>query len=437
MKAESFLVCTSMLLGISTAPAYTNLIGAYSALGFNPFAPGNAAVVLFSDPHINLTPMPWSPVLTTNLNPRLVSIVNAMNPPPARIIVSGDLTSGYSPGSGYFPNWTTARMLGSNEMRLWITAVQAFTNVAQTNILWIPGNHDQDPRETNAELFRQMFPDMPPYQLFDLAGVRFFLLNGGNLGFPSESEKQWFKQQVALTSPAQTVAVVIHQQPFIDNRGNSIMLREHFQNWPARWWTFCGHGHSFGQAVYDIGRSNVTMNYIGSASTNVPNGQTSSAGFMVLCLSNGIAGRVYYHFLDNSFEVVPEPDWRRPNHFVPNFGEVPGLLWRREKNPPPGTMLPEVIVTNFAWDAWYSYAYVGELQWALPLGRHGNQATHFLVSTYISPGIATFSFSVDRTNWIEVPVCCRTNGIYSFPIPARSQRVSHRLRPAAFFHCKH
>ena len=142
-------------------------------------------------------------------------------------------------------------------------------------------------------------------------------------------------------------------------------------------------------------------------------------GFMVLCLSNGIAGRVYYHFLNDSFEVVAKPDWLHPNHYVPSFGEVPGLLWRREMIPPPGTSLSEVIVTNFAYDAWFYYAYVGELQWALPLGQHGNQATHFLLSTYVPPGQATLSFSVDRTNWIETPLCCRTNGIYFIPIPAQ------------------
>jgi hypothetical protein len=404
-------------MGASTAPAFPNLTEAYSAMGFNPSAPGNAVVVLFSDPHISLdTEQSFT---TTNLDPRLVNNVNAMVPPPARILVSGDEISSYSTCPGQLPNWPQAKTCGTREMQLWLPAIQAFTNISQTNILWIPGNHDQDPRETNAELFCQMFPSMPPYQRFDLAGVSFFLLNGGNMGFLSESEQQWLKQEVAYTSPTQTVAVVIHQPPYTVNRGNSIMLEECFRDWPARWWTFCGHGHYFIQQVFDIGRSNVTMSCVGSVNTNTFNGQTSQPGFMVLCLSNGIAGRVYYHFKSGDFEVVGQPDWLHPTHFTRSFEEIPGLLWRRERVPPLGTTFPEVIKARFAYDAWYYYAYTSELQWALPLGRHGNQATHFLLSTHIDPTIATVSFSADLTNWIQVPPSGPTNSLYYYPIPGQ------------------
>lgn len=416
MRKIGFIVCSSLLLGAAAASAHTNLAEAYSAMGFNPSAPGNAVVVLFSDPHLNLNPEGGTTpgVITTNLDPRLVNRVNAMNPPPARIIVAGDVGTGYSTCPGQLPDWPTARKGASNELSFWLPAIQAFTNIAQTNILWIPGNHDQDPRETNAELFCEMFPNMPPYQVFDLAGVRFFLLNGGNQGFPSESQRHWLKEEVALTSPTQTVAVVIHQQPFLSGRGIPLMLRECFQDWQTPWWAFHGHAHYFGGAVFDIGRSNVTMSGVGSVNTNHFNGQSMNPGFMVLCLSNGIAGRVYHHFLDSSFEVVQEPDWQHPLHYAAAFEEVKGLLWRREKTP--GTSPPEVIVTNIWYDAGYDYAGPTELQWALPLGRHANQATHFLLSSYLN-GSNSISFSTDRTNWIEVPIPGRTNLLYAFPIP--------------------
>jgi len=415
---KHLLVCwISYMLAALPAQAYTNLVDAYSAIGFDPTAPGNAVVVLFSDPHMNLNPLSGlTPgVVTTNLDPRLIGQVNAMVPPPARIIVSGDLITSYSTTPGKTPDWNVVRARGSNEMCLWLSAIQSFTNIPQTDILWVPGNHDQDPRETNAELFCQMFPTMPPYQFFDLAGIRFFLLNGGNQAFPSEAERQWLNQQVDLTSPTQTVAVVIHQQPFISGRGNPILLRECFQTWQAPWWVFCGHGHYLGAgAVYDIGSSNVFMCTLGSANTNAFHGQDMNPGFLVLCLSNGIAGRIYFHLKDGSFQALPEPDWRHPVHYAAAFEDETGLLWRREKTP--GRM-PEVIVTNIWYDAGYSYAGPNELQWALPLGLHGNQATHFLLLSYLS-GSNTMSFSADRTNWIEVPIPERTNLLYAFPIPA-------------------
>jgi hypothetical protein len=58
------------------------------------------------------------------------------------------------------------------------------------------------------------------------------------------------------------------------------------------------------------------------------------------------------------------------------------------------------------------------LQWALPRGRHANKATHFLLLVNLADGGA-FSFSTDRTNWIEVPTPARSNSMYAVPIPAQ------------------
>ena len=131
MKKQLFLLLAYLLWWASDAQAYTNLAAAYSAMGFNPAAPGNAVVVLFSDPHISLDPgNGW---ITTNLDPLLVNNVNAMVPPPAKILVNGDETSWYSTCPGQLPNWTDAKTHGSNEMALWLPAIQVFTNIAQTS----------------------------------------------------------------------------------------------------------------------------------------------------------------------------------------------------------------------------------------------------------------------------------------------------------------
>ena len=193
-----------------SAQAYTNLTSTFSAMGFDPSAPGNAVVVFFSDAHMNGYPGSGiSPVLTTNLDTRLVNIVNAMDPPPAKIVVSGDVSTSYCQVPGGRINSNNA-YFATMEMNWWSAAVHAFTNIAQTNILWVPGNHDQTADETNAELFCSIFTNMPPYQAFELAGVKFFLLNSGNYCAPSDSEQQWLRQQAAATPPTQTVAVVTH-----------------------------------------------------------------------------------------------------------------------------------------------------------------------------------------------------------------------------------
>ena len=271
MRKHLFPLLASLLLWActpDTAQAYTNLADAYAAMGFNPSASSNAVVVLFSDPHISLhLNESW---FTTNLDARLVNNINAMVPPPAKIVVAGDETTTYSGAPGQMPPCCEQQTLATNEMLCWLSVIQGFTNIAQTNILWVPGNHDQDPRETNAEIFCSIFTNMPPRQSFDLAGVRFFLLNGGNLGVASDIDKLWLKEQLAHTSPTQTIATVIHQPPFNTGRGWAVTLRDFFRDWQVRWWDFSGHAHAFSQKAREaITAAGGTAELIVTASAEV------------------------------------------------------------------------------------------------------------------------------------------------------------------------
>lgn len=291
------------------AQTYSDLYSAYAAIGFDPSAQGNAAVVFFSDAHMNLSLTAGiGPYATTNLDPRLANIVNAMNPPPTKILIAGDVSTSLSevPGENgfdtpYLFSWAT------NEMNFFLSSLQAFRNVALTNILWVPGNHDQGPYETNAALFCSMFPWMPPCQSFDLAGVRFFVLNSGNYGEPSDSERAWLGQQLAATSPTQTVAVLEHLPPFaraLLYRGMATMLRQLFSQWPSRWWLLEGHMHAESEAVYNIGLSNVGSLLTRTVNANQFCGLLHTAGFEVLCLSNGIVGSIAYHFDTANFDIA-------------------------------------------------------------------------------------------------------------------------------------
>ena len=404
------------LLATLSSSGFTNLNSAYQAMGFDPTAPGNSVVVMFSDPHITI-PAADGQGIMTNIDYRLVDSVNGMDPPPARIMVTGDICMTYSIVPGFTTTGNWPELYGTNEMLLWLTAIQAFTNIDQTNIVWVPGNHDQNSLETNAEMFCRIFTNMPPYQQIDLGGVRFLLLNGGNQGEPSDSQRQWLKDQMAATSPTQTVAVLIHQSPFAGiacERGNGLMLRESFRDWPARWWVFNGHGHNFGQGVVDMGQSNVVETDLGTVNTNQFNGMSRFAGYLVLCLSNGIAGRIYWHLNDGSFEVMAPPDWAHPKHWVPAFEGVRGLLWSHVKTPAPP---PGVIFINSYRDAGYWWIFPYELQWELPLGQFGNQATHFLLLSANLYNDAKVEFSTNRMNWVASPLIAGPNQVYFIAIP--------------------
>jgi predicted phosphodiesterase len=436
------------------AQAYTNLAGAYAAMGFDPSAPGNVTVVHLSDPHMNRVPgAGLSLALTTNLDARLLGIVNAMQPPPAKIICSGDETTSFSQVPGAFPVGTTNTNLAILEMHDWLSAISGFTNIAPTNILWVAGNHDQTCLESNAELFCSIFTNMPPYQSFDLAGIRFLLLNSGNYGEPSDSERQWLQAELAATSPTQTVAVFEHYPPFnIPDmyRGMGLMLRQLFANWQARWWTFCGHTHGAWATIYSIGSSNTAQFIVGTENTNMFGGLSHDSGFEFLCLSNGIAGVIYYHYDTASFDVVyssnndavqesPFPSWLSPATFYAVFEDCPGLLWRRNKRPDPTPILtlvsntmafyeyltplprttePEVILAANLIDSLDWFSYPGEIRWKLQLGLHANQATHFVLGISALSPQSQLTFSADCTNWVEAPSDPWLGGTYvSFRIP--------------------
>jgi len=424
-------VCTTLC-----ADSYTNLTDAYAAMGFDPSASGNATVVFFSDAHMNQdTSVSLAPIVTTNFNVQLVSIVNGMRPPPTKILNAGDTSTSFSEVPGYINAWGPDTDWAIQEMHDFQTSLLSFTNVAPTDILWVPGNHDQTCLETDAELFQGVYTNMPTHQSLDLAGVHFLLLNSGNYSQPDDVERQWLEGQVAALSPTQTVAIVEHYPAFcipVMYQGMGPFLRQLFANWQTRWWTFCGHLHAASATIYRIGRSDVAEVIVGTANTNMYGGQTHDSGFEVLCLSNGVAGIIYYHFDTSTFDVLLSPgaantiqeyaypSWDSPSAYAAQFEDCPGLLWRRNKKPdanPTLTLMsntvssflyltplarttePEVIRVSDSVDSLDWFGYTGEIWWQLQLGWHANQATHFLLALSAMSLASEVSFSADATHW--------------------------------------
>lgn len=397
--------------------SYPDLAGAMAELKFDSHAPSNSVVVLLGDPHMNVDPRGEpSPEWTTNLNADLVRIVNAMDPAPARVLVAGDLTSSLAGVPGTVPRGDWNLRNATNEMGYWRLAIQAFTNVAETNILWVPGNHDQGALETNAELCCVLL-QRPPHDVFDLGGVHWLMMNGGNYAHPSEPEEAWVRRQIAATSPTQTLAIVVHQPPFngtASERTLGLFLRDCLRDWPSRWYLFSGHAHCPNLEAVNVGLSNVASYVTGAASTNVFNGQTWKAGCRIICLSNGIAGTIYYHYQSRSFQVEPPPDWEHPRAYAGPFETVEGLLWRRLKV---RAQAPEVVDVK-ARDSVEWYAYTTFLELTLRLAAHSNQATHFLLlGTGVDPA-ALVDFSADGTNWIPGTLTGQSNLVYSYAIPS-------------------
>ncbi|MCS7090108.1 MAG: metallophosphoesterase [Limisphaera sp.] len=400
---------------------FPSLDEAYAAAGFDPWHPDNAVVVLFSDPHMNL----WADVLpiTTNLDARLIRAVHAMNPPPRKIIVAGDTATTLSPVPGWVP-YPWSMELGTNEMRYWLEAIRAFTNVAPEDIVWIPGNHDVLPFEEEAATYRQIYRDMPIRQRLDIAGVRFLLINCGNYGGRNPAQYAWLQQELRQTPMEQPIVVVNHVPPFhnpVWYRGTGVELRELFGDRPVRWWTMGGHYHGRALRVHQIGRSTVASLVVGTSNPLNTNGGSDDTGFAVLCLSNGVQAVIYYSFNLDRFEWMPEPDWENPEPFFAAFEDAPGLLWRRLKKL---GQPPEVEVFRGD-DAIEWYAYVRELQLRLPLEDFEGQATHLIWLILAPSPDVRIQFEAESGQWVDQPFVPWTNFLYATPIPeawrARSQ----------------
>ncbi len=400
-------------LQLLPAQWFDTLEEAYSAAGFDPRHPGNALVVFFSDPHMNV----WEDVLpvTTSLDPRLVSIVNGMDPPPHKIIVAGDTSTTLSPVPGWIPRpWSMT--MGTNEMGYWLEAIRAITNVAPEDIIWIPGNHDQLAFEEEAETYRRMYPMMPVRQRLDLAGVRFLLINCGNYGGRNPAQMEWLRSEMDQTPWEQPLVVVNHVPPFHFPpwyRGTALELRELFADRPVRWWTMGGHYHARSQRVYQIGQSTAASLVVGTSNPQNTNGSSDDTGFAILCLSNGIHAVLYYSYNRSRFELVPAPDWENPLPFFAAFEEVPGLLWRRLKAP--GN--PPEVEEFQGHDSIEWYAYTRQLRLRLPLGLHVGQATHFLLLMLLPSADARVEFEVAPGQWSRQPFQRWTNDVFAIPIP--------------------
>lgn len=427
------LLFAIMLAAQAQTGVHSTLEEAYAELGFDPRAPGCSVVVLASDVHMNLdlNGVP-APVATTNLDHRMVRVINSMSPPPAKLLISGDVSSSLAPIPGGDARFDQPTFFNAtNEMVYFLNSLKVLTNIHQTNILWIPGNHDVGAFESSADTFRTMFPEMPPYQTFEFAGIRWFLVNPGNFGTPDEAQKEWARGEFSKLHPDDTVIVMTHQPPFanpVAHRGMGLLLRELFEHRPSHWWLITGHDHARAQRTWRIGESKVAEINLGPATTNTFVGFSYDVGFAFLCLSNGVVGQIYYHYAGDHYRVWRQPEWDFPREYIPAFEGLPGLLWRRLKSGYGKT--PEQTAADSI-DSIEWWAYPKYLEWEMPLGAHGNEATHFVLAVAGLTTEPVFECSADHTNWVRLEVPAPINLAYAFPIPPEMRhlpKVHLRLR---------
>jgi len=164
-----------------------------------------------------------------------VRAINAMEPPPDFVMVTGDLTLDSVPGLDYFAEL-----------------------MKPVRVPWVmtPGNHDKPGGETaTLRLFGRH--GLPFYYSFDYAGYHLVALDGQPpSGSPvaggfSPEEIEWLKRDLQLAKDKETL-VFLHQHPLLTRIGERERLQG-FVDWPELVavlesfpqvkWVFCGHAH--------------------------------------------------------------------------------------------------------------------------------------------------------------------------------------------------
>lgn len=409
---------------------YPNIRDLLLGAGFNPDLPGSALMAVIADVHINLSA--GDPKYTDHLDDRLINELNGLSPAITDIAIAGDLIVHHSVsigGSRYPNDYETSRQ----EFRC---IRQQFQRFRQDVRLWaVPGNHDTDRYEEDAELWREEL-ELPPYQKAVLGGVPVFFLNSGHAGMLNASQLTWFQTEVQNLLPSQEVLIIAHHPSFyseFEEIGLKRTVASLFKNHTAPVWLVGGHGHSFGEKMLVAG----SRRFIQMEVTNGNPKQTGdgrSPGYALICFQNGkVAFRAYRSVIEPNFVVKSK---------VGQLKVYP-LTWAFDVIQWPAVLFEEGFynragkLTAFTGTDLNTHIILCRIYTVrVDLSRSGGKITNFLLSAYINsvfqPPTCGFSFSGLDGTWIEVPYATPANhGVYRIPIPP-----AFRNSPSVFIRTK-
>ncbi|MGI5869777.1 MAG: metallophosphoesterase family protein [Kiritimatiellia bacterium] len=382
--------------------------GAFHELGFDPKAEGCGTFVVASDIHFSVH---------TNYFAQTVDDWNAMDPKPAMAILLGDNVSmnnhfGHNPGSP------------EDAVRI-ERCFQDFKDALAKLDPDIPvqmliGNHDENPSEDNAATFRSHFPEMKPYEAFDLLGVSFFKWNGGHDCSFDARQSEWIRTSMANLPTNRAVVILVHQPGELAyDRGTKAMAREILANHTGEAWLLCGHKHGDDGCRYTLP---------GGGELAFQIHRMNKHGYWVYGVRDGsIVARV---LVTEKRKCIPQ----KPREAMPDRGPLPVILDDRD---------------DVVWKIWVGdadekadyrlsigksqnagtwFAYTDELTYRFPKAKVAPEATRFaVVGDRIERKIGnpakeelpkcTYSFSLDGETWTDVPTPTEERGVYVCPIP--------------------
>ena len=407
-------------------------------MGFNPFAPSSATIVQISDIHMSVTDQ--LPVLVTNVDNRLVKMVNEMRPPPAKIVFTGDFAVMGSFCFGAPPSTN----LCIEELQHAKRELEKFTNAP---LVLMPGNHDTYGTEGDtAHLFQSVFTNTPSYGKFEVKGLKALYLYGHHSAELDDPQEAWFRNEVSQLSPNQQVAVFVHQPPLNGltiERGLKAPLMESFQDWTAPVWAFAGHYHLRDANAYALRYTNIyqivcpSPNPLISWAANPLS--PAAPGFQIICVRDAqVVGIVFGALTNATYYPVNLPTYAVPIRYI--FEEVPRPLLLREEGHYDRSEYAEwckcLYSGQHGFDTGDWWAYVHQWRVRLPLGDYQGMATHALLATEsATPNTADvsltrlrdfkFRIGADTNNMVTTAVTLTSNHTAYIAIPPNLRSNSH------------
>ena len=291
------------------------------ASGYNPVDSDSALLGVIGDPHIFLG-AEYPQYRTDHWDDGLIAELNSLPPLLSDLVVAGDLISYHTMVPG-LPRYPGQLAWARDEFRLAKAEIERFSRSMR---IWaIPGNHDTDAFESNADLWREML-GIPAYQKTVLGGVPVFFLNSGNGGMLDPVQQAWFRSEAALIAPEQEVVVVVHHPCFFRQREQAAVKRvltDVFGGRSGTVWVVSGHDHLFGDQQF-LYRGTKFVQMMVTAANPKSAVDQKSPGYILLALQDGrVIKRLFRSLKDDSLVDKSQTLKAVPGGVKFQFDEIP------------------------------------------------------------------------------------------------------------------
>jgi len=391
------------------------LEGLLADAGCDPASPNGALVLIASDFHVFLGDK-YPNLRTEKWDDQLIKEMNYLSPPTTDLVIAGDLITYHSMTPG-MPRYASNEQWADQEYDVAKSEIQRFAILPKI----IPGNHDTDAFEEDADLFRAKI-GVEPYQHFDLAGVSVFMLNTGNAGMLDKVQEEWFRDRASMVAPGQEVLIIQHIPTFrgvYTQAGSKRIIADVFRGRTDPVYVVSGHHHRFSDEIFEFSGTKFVQMVTTTANRVVFNDK-KNPGYILLGIQDGrIRVRIQRSLTVDCFWLRPNVETMPVTRGRYPFDDVTERIAFFEE----GFYEREGILEYSGSDVG---CYIAYCKWAVVKIRTGDyygKIRKFILSGFISKGFQPtcwISESGEDETWSELPFPeAKGSGLYEVFVPDR------------------